>query len=346
MSRGAREPDGLTWALLGHASFQYLNAGVELGLFDLLASTPGVSESRISDTLSLSARSTRCLLFALTAMGLVDQSGDGYRNSDPVSGLFRDNNWSLFVDVVRFEATFAYVGQLDLVDSLRTGRNVGLERFPGSGSDLYHRLGGRPDLQQVFYRYMGAWTRLGVGKLVTRVDLSHVRKAVDVGGGDGTAAVAIAQTFPALQIDLIELPEAAARAEQQVRDSGLADRIRVRAEDFFATPFPDGVDCFFFFHQLVIWPPDTVRVLLERAYQALLPGGMVVILNSMADDDGCGPLFAALDTAYFVSLPACGGRIYSWADFEHSLTSVGFQENRRVPLDLWTPQGAIVATKR
>jgi ubiquinone/menaquinone biosynthesis C-methylase UbiE len=338
-------PDRLVSALFGHAAFQYLHAGCELGLFEVLHDAPGLTREGLAGRLGLATQPARCLLLALIAIGLVERVGNGYRNGQAVEDVFADGAWRLFVDVVRFEDRFAYVGELDLVESLRTNENLGLRRFPGKGPDLYHRLHQRPDLQHVFFQYMSAWTALGVGRMLRRIDLSDVRSAVDVGGGDGTAAITIGRAYPRMRIELIDLPPTARLAGDNIAAAGLAGQIAVTPADFFEHDFPTTVDCFFFIHQLVIWPLETVLDLLTRAYRMLRAGGQVVILNSMLNDEEDGPLAAALDTAYFVTLPARGGMIYSWSDYESCLREAGFTAIERVPLNLWTPQGVILAQK-
>jgi SAM-dependent methyltransferase len=345
ITTSAETPGGVAWALFGHAAFQYLNAGCELGLFEYLNHMGEANCSQVTNGLALSSHPTRCLLFALNAMKLIERNGDYYRNGQEIHGQFQDGTWPLFVDIVRFEAQFAYVAEQDLVESLRKDTNVGLRRFSGSGPDLYHRFGSSPDLQQIFFRYMSAWTALGVGQMLKRLDFSRVRSAVDVGGGDGTAAVALARAYPHIRINLIELPEQAELAQSNIISAGVSDRVRVVASDFFTSAFPNSVDCFFFIHQLVIWPLEVVTKLLIRAHNSLRPGGLVVILNSMAEDSLDGPLIAALDTAYFLSLPSRGGMIHPWADYEQSLTTAGFENLKRISLRLWTPQGVITAEK-
>lgn len=335
----------MVWSLFGHAAFQYLHAGSELGLFQLLYESTGAVREKIGVRLGLEPQPLRCLLLALTATGLIEKDGSDYRNCDAVEQMFQDGTWPWFVDIVRFEAHLAYIGEIDLVESLRSGRNVGLERISGTGPDLYHRLDEHPELQAIFYRYMSSWTSLGVNRMLARVDLSGVESVVDVGGGDGTAAIAIAQAYPQMQIEVIELPAPAKVARAKIATTQVAQRVHVTSADFFEHEFPASVDCFFFIHLLVIWPLETVVELLRRAYCSLQPGGKVVILNSMISDADDGPLFAALDTAYFVSLPARGGMIYSWSDFERCLEQAGFAKHYRVELGLWTPQGAIVAEK-
>ena len=82
----------------------------------------------------------------------------------------------------------------------------------------------------------------------------------------------------------------------------------------FVDPFPTGMDCVLFAHQLVIWTPEQNTALFAgKAHAALDPGGRVVIFNSMSNDEGDGPLVAALDSVYFAALPAEGGMIYPLA---------------------------------
>jgi len=132
---------------------------------------------------------------------------------------------------------------------------------------------------------------------------------------------------------------------RRVAQADLQKRITVVERDMFRAAFPTGADCFLFVHQLVIWPPDVIRELMIKAFAALRPGGAVVIFSSISDDSQDGPLMAALDTAYFVSIPATRGMIYSWNDYETALRAAGFIDVERFPCRDWSPHGAVVAIK-
>jgi ubiquinone/menaquinone biosynthesis C-methylase UbiE len=253
--------------------------------------------------------------------------------------------WETFTDVVAFEADIVYEGQADLVASLRSNTNVGLRRIRGTGRDLYHRLSENPDLERVFYRYMRSWSQLANSLLVRKVDFRGVTTVLDVGGGDGVNAIALAQAHPHLTIEVLEISATAHIARQAIARSGLTQRITVRECDMFQDPFPAGVDCVLFAHQLVIWSPEENIALLRNAHEALVPGGRAVIFSSMSNEDGDGPLMAALDSVYFAAVPAEGGMIYGWHQYEDWLCEAGFSEIERVPFGSWTPHGALVAVK-
>jgi ubiquinone/menaquinone biosynthesis C-methylase UbiE len=331
--------------LFGHAAFQYLYAGCQLGVFELLSKTPNLSKEDLRERLDLEPQPARCLLFGLASLKLIIKTDDTYRNSMVIELMFAEGKWEMFYDTVQFEARIVYSGQADFVESLRQNKNVGLRHIPGQGPDLYHRLAETPELQGIFYNYMSSWSRLANPLLLENLDFYEMRKVVDVGGGDATNAIAIAQAYPHLKITVLDIPDSCEIARAKIARHQLTDQIDVREGNMFLQEFPTGYDCFMFIHQLVIWPLDVNTSLLKRAYEALEPGGRVIIFNSISSDNEDGPVMAALDTVYFVCIPAEGGMIYSWNDYEACLRSAGFEHIKRFECNSWTPHGIIMAVK-
>lgn len=335
----------LVLLLYGHSAFQSLYAGFELGLFDLLFRQPDLSQAEIGQHLQLADYPTKALLLGLTALKLIQKVEDKYRNSFVIQMLFLENTWQKFHDIVRFEAQIVYRGSSDFVESLRQNRNVGLRQFTGEGPDLYHRLVENPGLETVFYNFMGSWSKLVNPLLVKNVDFSKFHHAVDVGGGDATNSITLASAFPNLNITLLDIETSCKIAQKNIDEQQLSDRIRVQPANILVDEFPQEQDCFLFIHVLVIWSLDKNLSLLRRAYEALKPGGCVVIFNMMTSDQEDGPLMGALDSSYFVSIPHEGGMIYSWRDHEDCLKAAGFSDIERIYCDFWAPSGIIVATK-
>jgi ubiquinone/menaquinone biosynthesis C-methylase UbiE len=339
------EIERLTPILFGAAAFQHLNAGCELGLFELLERTPRASKEAIGEALRLQPRATEILLLGTTALGLTHRVDGCYSNRPIISTLFRSGNWDAFKNVVAFEQHIVYEAQVDYCDSLRNNTNVGLRRVRGTGRDLYHRLAENPSLQGTFYRYMHSWSQLANERLLRHFPFASVRNLLDVGGGDGVNAINLARACPHLHATVFEIPGSAEIARRSVRDSGLDNRISIVQGDMFRDDYPAGHDCVAFIHQLVIWTPEENIQLLTRAYEALPTGGRTVIFSSISDDNGDGPLMAALDSVYFAALPAEGGMIYCWQQYEDWLRTAGFRSIQRVPCREWTPHGLIIATK-
>ncbi|MEY2913246.1 MAG: hypothetical protein RLZZ184_2555 [Cyanobacteriota bacterium] len=337
--------DDLVLLLYGHSAFQNLYAGCELGVFELLWKHPDLSQAEIAQHLQLKAYPTKALLLGLTALKLIQKVGDQYRNSLVIQMLFLENTWKEFYDVVLFEAKIVYRGSIDYVESLKQNRNVGLRQFQGQGPDLYNRLHEDPGLDKVFYNFMGSWSKLVTPLWLKKIDFSNFESVVDVGGGDATNSIALAEAFPNVQITLMDIPDSCKIAQSHIDQKQLTDRIKVMGGDIFVDEFPKDQDCFLFIHVLVIWSLDKNTSLLRRAYQALKPGGSLIIFNMMTSDQEDGPLMAALDSSYFVSIPHEGGMIYSWSDYEQCLRDAGFSQMKRIYSDFWAPSGIIVATK-
>ncbi|MCB8761930.1 acetylserotonin O-methyltransferase [Planktothrix agardhii] len=337
--------DDVVLLLYGHSAFQNLYAGCELGVFELLWKNPDLSQTEIAQHLQLEAYPTKALLLGLTALKLIQKVGDQYRNSLVIQMLFLENTWKEFYDVVLFEAKIVYRGSIDYVESLKQNRNVGLRQFQGQGPDLYNRLHEDPGLDKVFYNFMGSWSKLVTPLWLKKIDFSHFESVVDVGGGDATNSIALAEAFPNVKITLMDIPDSCKIAQSHIDQKQLTDRIKVMGGDIFVDEFPKDQDCFLFIHVLVIWSLDKNTSLLRRAYQALKPGGSLIIFNMMTSDEEDGPLMAALDSSYFVSIPHEGGMIYSWSDYEQCLRDAGFSQMKRIYSDFWAPSGIIVATK-
>lgn len=337
--------DGLSRILFGHAAFQYLNAACELGLLDLLAEQDGLTAEEIRTSLGLAERANEILLLGCTSLGMVVKSEGRYHLSGVVKNLMDEGDWQRFKDTVAFEQYVVYEGQLDFTESLRENRNVGLRRVRGAGRDLYHRLSENPHMEQVFYRYMRSWSELANRHLVDQLDLTGATRLLDCGGGDAINAIALAKANPQLKITILEIPASGTIAEKKIAEAGLSDRISVVTGDMFQDPFPAECDVVLFAHQLVIWTPEENTALMRKAYEALPKGGRLVVFNSMSNDEGDGPVVAALDSVYFASLPSEGGMIYPWSLHEKCLREAGFTSMQRFPFPGWTPHGMIVATK-
>ncbi|MBI1240532.1 methyltransferase [Umezakia ovalisporum] len=337
--------DDLVLLLYGHSAFQNLYAGCELGVFELLWQQPDISQAEISQRLELADYPTKALLLGLTALKLIQKVDNKYRNSLVIQMLFLEKSWQQFYDVVLFEAKIVYRGSLDYVESLRQNRNVGLRQFQGQGIDLYNRLHENPGLDKVFYNFMGSWSKLVNPLLFESVDFSNFHTVVDVGGGDATNSIALAQAFANVNITLMDIPDSCKIAQSNIDRHQLTDRIKVVGSDIFVDNFPQNQDCFLFIHVLVIWSLEKNTSLLRRAYEALKPGGSLVIFNMMTSDAEDGPVMAALDSSYFVSIPHEGGMIYSWSDHEQCLRNAGFTQMKRIDCNFWAPSGIIVATK-
>ncbi|MFF2300282.1 methyltransferase [Arthrobacter sp. NPDC058127] len=330
------------------AAFQTLRAACETGLLEqLLDATDGFDRDEIGTRVGLRGRWLDTLLTAAAATELIRRDHRGrYSVADEIAPAVRSAEWGLFTATVAFEHHFSYRGISKFTEALVRETNAGIENFPGRpGDSLYVRYGADPELRQVFYTYMRAWSRIGGPVLWDALVEIAPRRMLDIGGGDGVHAIAATSRLPGLEVTVLELPENADVARARIAEEGLADRVSVVGGDMFATPFPVGHDLVLFAHQLVIWTEEENLALLRRSNAALPLGGTVVIFSSMTDDSEDGPFIAAMASLYHTAIPVEGGRIYPWGAYEGWLRATGFGEVQRIRSDTWTPHGVIVAKK-
>ncbi|MGI5350347.1 methyltransferase [Streptomyces sp. CA-250714] len=331
--------------LFGFAAFQQLQAASELQLFEHLTLKGPSSSDEVAAGLGLPAKSACTLLLGTTALGLTERTGDRYTTSETIRAAIDDGTWPHLRSIIDFQQRLTYRPAQEYATSLRTGKNLGLKHLPGSGHDLHTRLEEHPELENRFYRGMYSWSELSQPVLLHQVDYSKVATVLAVGVGDAVSAIALARTHPHLKITVLDLEGPLELARDNVEAAGLSDQIDVMAGDMFAEPMPQGYDLVLFAHQLVIRSPEQNLTLLRRAFEALCPGGRVVVFNAFADDDGTGPLYAALDNVYFTVLPFEESRIYPWRDHEEWLAASGFVDITRIHSEGWTPHGVIEGRK-
>jgi len=162
---------------------------------------------------------------------------------------------------------------------------------------------------------------------------------LDVGGGDGTVAETLLRAHPSLTCDIFNLPSVAPLVEERARTAGLGDRLGFVPGDFFAGPLPEGYGVLSFVRVLHDWPADIARMLLEKAKNALPPGGQLVICEEFRNQDRLAVQF--FWTYFLLGVDACTSRLREVEWYTEALTALGFCDIRVLP----GPFDVVVATR-
>lgn len=125
--------------------------------------------------------------------------------------------------------------------------------------------------------------------------LAGVRSFLDIGSGIGLLAIAAAGTWPQATVTGIDVwgPSLEAAAAN-VRAAGLGDRITFRDQDVAALDDSDAYDCAWFPTFFVTEP--VLKAAMPRLYQALRPGGWLVLGRMAPPPDPLAQAVAALRT--------------------------------------------------
>ncbi len=321
--------DQLVLLACGHTAFHLLWAGVQLGVFDVLSKAPNLTRDEIAQRIGLEAQPARILMTGLAALRLVQKEGERFRNAPLVERLLTRSSPENMIDVLGWQRYIVYPALVDFVDSLKQNKNVGLRHFKGDADNIYHRLPHDPFIAKVFHDAMSSLSSAANRALAELKVFDQIEHMVDAGGGDGTNAIALVRAHPRLKVTIFDGPVACDKAREKVAQAGLAANIFTHPGDFFVDPFPGGIDAVFFGHMMPIWSHARDTALLRKAYEALPPGGKVIIFNMMGDDDEVGPMSAALGSPYFLTVATGEGMMYSWGEHEQHLIDAGFTPTER-----------------
>ena len=160
--------------------------------------------------------------------------------------------------------------------------------------------------------------------LAKQLDPSGRTRLLDIAGGSGIYACAIAARHPHVRATVFERPPVDGIARTMIQKRGFAEKVSVVAGDMFTGPLPSDFDMHLFSNVLHDWDFDKVRVLLAASFAALKPGGMLIVHDAHLNADKTGPLPVAKYSALLMSVTE--GKCYSTAEMETLLAEAGFRD--------------------
>jgi demethylspheroidene O-methyltransferase len=245
--------------------------------------------------------------------------------------------------------TAQYLSRERLVDAAEAvlgERSIERDRDKYPWREIYGRLGevlaGRVDARfewppksaddiRAFETSMAAGCAPIVETLRNRRSLvfGNAHRWLDVGGGDGTLVAELLCDDRTLHADVFNLPPVAPLVHDRARASGLEGRLGFVGGDFFLQDLPGGYDVVSFVRVLHDWPAAEARSLLEKARNALAPGGRLVICEEFRTRDR---LAVQLFWTYFlVGVDGCVSRLREVEWYTEALQTLGFRDIAVVP---------------
>jgi 2-polyprenyl-3-methyl-5-hydroxy-6-metoxy-1,4-benzoquinol methylase len=136
----------------------------------------------------------------------------------------------------------------------------------------------------------------------------------------------LAQRYPDLEVDLLDLPAVVAIASDLIAQSGMQDRVKVRSGDAVQDEYGvEAYDAVLFSGVLHQMSGPTIAAMLRNAYTALRPGGRVWISDMMLSADKTQPVFSTLFSLQML-LTSQAGAVFSTAECLSWLAQGGFGE--------------------
>jgi hypothetical protein len=292
---------------------------VELDFFSWIADR-AIDLREACATFDLQPRPVDVMLTLLCAMGLLEKSGGLFRlTSAGREHLVRSSPW--FIGPYFASLRDRPVCH-DLMEVLRTGRpaNWGSQK----DSQDWHRAMETPEFADSFTAAMDCRGVLLAQAVAKRLDLSRHRHLLDVAGGSGVYACALAAQNPHLHATVLEKPPVDRIAARAIEKRGFSERVTVLARDMLTTDLPAGADVHLYSNVLHDWDVPEVEMLVAKSAAALPAGGVFVMHDAFLNEDKTGPLHVA---EYSVLLMhSSQGRCYGWAEMRDWLEAAGFRD--------------------
>jgi predicted O-methyltransferase YrrM len=225
-------------------------------------------------------------------------------------------------------------GVADILTVLRTGRPA---NWPGEeGEADWHAAMRTEAFAESFTAAMDCRGRvLGPGlaaALAGSQPGNPPRRLLDIGGGSGAYAIAVASAFPETRATVLEASPVDQIARRTISAAGLDGRIDVVTADMFTDAWPADHDTHLFSNVLHDWNEADCQRLLAKSVAALPHGGRLLIHDMLLDDDMSGPLWAAEYSVLLTTVTQ--GRLSSAAEIGGWLADLGMRIMDRAPTAL------------
>jgi SAM-dependent methyltransferase len=316
---GTMIPATLENAIYGLVSTPALYLADKHGIFRFLIDEGPADSATLADRLGVDRDTAQRLLLVLVAFGVLRIGTDGTYSVPPDVTPYLDRRDERYVGAFVEHLIAHTPTRLPRLDTFMTkGKAVAEASQPGPFETFYRD----EQATRAFVEAMWNLSYASSHQLARLADLRDDELLVDVGGASGPVAIVALLHRPRLRAVVFDLPPVEPYLRQAGRTHGVADRLDFVPGDFFNDDLPEG-DCVAFGYVLSDWTDATCVDLLRKAYRACRPGGRVLIMDRLFDDDRRGPLATAvMNLEMHVETQ---GRHRTGAEYGNLLAETGFE---------------------
>lgn len=252
----------------GLAQIAAIQAAVNLSLFDHLA-VPRTPQE-LANLIGAGGEVTESLCTLLSSLGLVSEVGGKFRNS-ALADLY----------LVR-SSPYRQIGYVNKTERHVRDFWMDLPRIVKEGPVIYRteEFFGEMSLPAMGENALCGRLQRTVREIMDLPDFPLFRRMIDLGGGHGLYAIALARANPDLRAWVFDLPYVTRLTAEYIADYEAADRVFVLPGNFFLDDFGKEYDLIFSSSN----PSGKRMEMIPRISAALNPGGIFVNVQSMGHE--------------------------------------------------------------
>jgi SAM-dependent methyltransferase len=317
-------PERIFSTLTAYQQTEALKAAIELDIFTKIGE--GANEaSALAKAIGASERGTRILADYMTVFGFLTKENDRY-------GLTQDS--AIFLN----RRSPAYMGSMANFLAAEMHREsfgalAQAVRKGGSATDKGDNTKPRDEFWVEFARSMAPLAVPAAEFIagLTGAAEGKPSKVLDIAAGHGMFGITIAKRNPNAQVVALDWPAVLQVAQQNAKKFGVAERISVRPGSAFETELGEGYDYVLLTNILHHFDPPGCEKLMRRVHAALKPGGKVITLEFVPNEDRVSPpIPAAFGLVMLANTDA--GQTYTFSEYEKMFRNSGFAKTTLHPV--------------
>lgn len=321
---GALTPQLFFQTANAYQQSQALKAAIELDLFTAIAEGKDTAQV-LAQRCGAAERGVRILADYLTIHGFLVKEANRYTLT-PDSAVFLDRNspaymGSLlgFLHAPKFTEAFQ-----NLTEAVRKGGTVAGE----SGT-----VAPEHPLWVEFAKSMIPMMAKPAEEIALLVSRSQpgVTKVLDIAAGHGLFGIEIAKRCSNAQIVALDWPNVLAVAQDFARKAGIQDRYHTIPGDAFQQELGDGYDLVLLTNFLHHFSAPTCETLLRKIQRCLVPGGRVITLEFVPNDDRVTPPPVA-EFGLIMLATTPDGDAYTLKEYEQMFRAADFARTELLPM--------------
>lgn len=227
-------------------------------------------------------RATDRLMNALCGMGLLKKVKGKFYNSDSASKYLVEGKPDFMGNL--YHTNHLWNTWSCLTESVIKGSSYKGDQNKSEKSDWVES-------------FIGAMHHRGVNQgkiLAMMIDLSGVKKMLDVGGGSAAFSMEIVKKNPAVNAVVFDLPHVIPLTKRYVLEEGLEEKFTFIEGNYLAANFGDGYDLILLSAIVHINSYEENKSLIKKCSDALTQNGRIVINDFIMNSDRIKPAYGAV----------------------------------------------------
>jgi precorrin-6B methylase 2 len=333
-SSAAVTPERIMQFAWGYVPPLVLEAAIHHRVFDVLDNGP-MTLKEVEAATGASARGLRGIMNVLVGLNFLSKAEDGRYALTPESAAFLVSTKPAFQGGILRHGSGQLVPKwLHLNEIVRTGKPRQAVNQEGNGSDFFQQF-----VVDIFPMSYPSATVLAKH---LALDEAEDVKVLDLAAGSGVWGIALAQSSGRVTVTAVDWGDVLPVTEKMVARFGLSDRFSFVAGDLMEADFGHGHNVATLGHILHSEGEARSRTLLRKTFDALAPGGTIVIAEFLVNSDRTGPV-GSLFFAANMLVNTDEGDTYSFEEIASWLKDAGFADARL--LEAPGPSPLVLATK-